>query len=44
VERRDADKVYVTTKINFGDRPAGCIAIVAVREMADMFGDSARTC
>jgi hypothetical protein len=26
--------VYVTTTVNFGDKPAGCIAIAAVRETA----------
>jgi hypothetical protein len=29
-------KVYVTTTVNFGDKPAGCIAIAAAREMAEM--------
>jgi hypothetical protein len=32
-------KVFITTTVNFGDRPAGCIAIAAVRETAAMFGD-----
>jgi hypothetical protein len=31
--------VYVTTTVNFGDKPAGCIAIAAVRETAEMFGE-----
>jgi hypothetical protein len=31
-------KIYVTTTVNFGDKPAGCIAIAAVRETAEMFG------
>jgi hypothetical protein len=31
-------KEFVTTTVNFGDRPAGCIAIAAVRETADLFG------
>ncbi len=29
-------KVYITTTVNFGDKPAGCIAIAAAREMAAM--------
>ena len=29
-------KVYITTTVNFGDKPAGCIAIAAVRETAAM--------
>jgi hypothetical protein len=24
--------IFVTTRVNYGDRPAGCIAIAAVRE------------
>ena len=31
-------KINVTTTVNFGDKPAGCIAIAAVRETAEMFG------
>ncbi len=31
-------KVYVTTTVNFGDKPAGCIAIAAIRETAERFG------
>ena len=30
-------KIYITTTVNFGDKPAGCIAIAAVRETAEMF-------
>ncbi len=30
--------VYVTTTVNFGDRPAGCIAIAALRETAERYG------
>ncbi len=30
--------IFVTTRVNYGDRPAGCIAIAAVRETADRFG------
>ena len=29
--------IYITTTVNFGDRPAGCIAITAVRETAKRF-------
>jgi hypothetical protein len=29
-------KVYITTTVNFGDKPAGCIAIAAARETASM--------
>jgi hypothetical protein len=29
----------VTTQVNYGDRPAGCIAIAAVRETATRFGE-----
>jgi hypothetical protein len=29
-------KVYITTTVNFGDKPAGCIAIAAARETAAM--------
>ncbi len=31
--------IFVTTRVNYGDRPAGCIAIAAVREMASRFGE-----
>jgi hypothetical protein len=31
-------KVYITTTVNFGDKPAGCIAIAVARETADRFG------
>ncbi len=31
-------KVYITTTVNFGDKPAGCIAIAAARETAEKFG------
>ncbi len=34
---RDPD-VYMTTTVNFGDKPAGCMAIAATREMPRMFG------
>ncbi len=31
--------IFATTKVNYGDRPAGCIAIAAVRETATRFGE-----
>jgi hypothetical protein len=31
-------KVYITTTVNFGDKPEGCIAIAAARETAEKFG------
>jgi hypothetical protein len=31
--------VFVTKQVNYGDRPAGCIAIAAVRETASRFGE-----
>jgi hypothetical protein len=41
---RDGDedspsKVFVTTTVNFGDRPAGCITIATARKTAEMFGE-----
>ncbi len=30
--------IFVTTRVNYGDRPAGRIAIAAVRETATKFG------
>ncbi len=30
--------IFVTTRVNYGDKPAGCIAIAAMRETAAMFG------
>ncbi len=30
--------IFVTTRVNYGDRPAGCIAIAAIRETASRFG------
>jgi hypothetical protein len=33
----------VTTRVNYGDRSAGCIAIAAVRETADRFGRGRET-
>jgi hypothetical protein len=31
-------KVYITTMVNFRDKPAGCIAITLARETAERFG------
>jgi hypothetical protein len=30
--------VLITNTVYFGDKPAGCIAITAIRETAAMFG------
>ena len=30
---------YLTTTVNFGDRPAGCVVITALRKTAEMFGE-----
>jgi hypothetical protein len=30
--------IFVTTRVNYGDKPAGCIAKAAVRETAARFG------
>ncbi len=35
-DRSPKMKVYITTTVNFGDKPAGCIAIAAARETAAM--------
>jgi hypothetical protein len=35
-------KVYVTTTVNFGDKPAGCIAIAAIRETAERLEETIR--
>ena len=35
-------QIYVTTTVNFGDKPAGCISIAAARETADRFGKGTR--
>jgi hypothetical protein len=37
-DRSKDPTIFVTTRVNYGDRPAGCIAITAVRETADRFG------
>ncbi len=36
--RREAE-IFVITEVNYGDRPAGCIAIAAIRETAEKFGE-----
>jgi hypothetical protein len=35
-------KIFVIIIVNFGDRPAGCIAIAAIRETAKKFGEGGR--
>ena len=30
--------IYITTTVNFGDRPAGCITLTALRKTAELFG------
>ena len=30
-------KIYKTVTVNFGDKPAGCVALTAVRETADLY-------
>ena len=35
-------KIYCTTTVNFGDKPAGCIAIAAIKETAEMFGGQSK--
>jgi hypothetical protein len=42
-DRSKDPTIFVTTRVNYGDRPAGCIAIVAVRETADRFGKGKET-
>jgi hypothetical protein len=32
-------EIYLTAKVNFGDRPAGCVAATALAATADMFKD-----
>ncbi len=34
--------IFVTTRVNYGDRPAGCIDVAAVRETAERFGGGKR--
>jgi hypothetical protein len=35
---RDGNVIFVTTQVDYGDWPAGCITIAAVRETAEKFG------
>ena len=35
-------KVFITTTVNFGDKPAGCKAIAAVRETPERFGNGSK--
>jgi hypothetical protein len=42
-DRSKEPTIFVTTRVNYGDRPAGCIAIAAVRETADHFGKGKET-
>jgi hypothetical protein len=37
-QEREDPTVFVTTRVNYGDRPAGCIAMAAVSETATGFG------
>ncbi len=37
--QKDPD-VFRTTRVNYGDRPAGCIAMAVVQETAKRFGGS----
>jgi hypothetical protein len=38
-ERSREPTIFVTTRVNYDDRPAGCIAIAAVWEPASRFGE-----
>jgi hypothetical protein len=38
-ERTREPTSFITTRVNYGDQPAGCIAIAAVRETATRFGE-----
>jgi hypothetical protein len=31
--------MFVTTRVNYSDRPAGCLAIAVVKEVAERFGE-----
>jgi hypothetical protein len=42
-DRSKEPTIFVTTRVNYGDRPAGCIAIAAVRETASRFGEGKET-
>ncbi len=42
-DRAKEPTIFLTTRVNFGDRPAGCIAIAAVQETATRFGKGKET-
>jgi hypothetical protein len=42
-DRSREPTIFVTTRVNYGDRPAGCIAIAAVRETVSRFGEGKET-
>jgi hypothetical protein len=42
-DRSREPTIFVTKRVNYGDRPAGCIAIAAVRETVDRFGEGKET-
>jgi hypothetical protein len=42
-DRSKEPTIFGTTRVNYGDRPAGCIAIAAVRETASRFGEGKET-
>ncbi len=42
-DRSKEPTIFVTTRVSYGDRPAGCIAIAAVRETVDRFGRGKET-
>jgi hypothetical protein len=42
-DRAKEPTIFVTTRVNYGDRPAGCIAIAAVGETAARFGKGKET-
>ncbi len=42
-DRTKEPTIFMTTRVNYSDRPAGCIAIAAVRETADRFGKGRET-
>jgi hypothetical protein len=42
-DRSKEPTIFVTTRVNYGDQPAGCIAIAAVRETVDCYGKGKET-
>jgi hypothetical protein len=40
---KSKEPIFVTMRVNYGDRPAGCIAIAAVWETADRFSEGKET-